>query len=119
LIQNAVGNVRSRGVDWLPGLLLAARDRYGRRLYKTDLPMALAPLAFAIVSQADVSHARRTVFQPRTFATAISGYRNILKMAACRAWIANNFPPKTYYGTWVPPEPTPTPTPTPTPMPTP
>ena len=110
LIVAAEQKVEARGVGSLASLLLA-----GRGLYKTDLPLALAPLIFAIVSQADVAHARRTVFQPRTFAYAISGYRNILRMAVCRAWVRTYFPPIHALNAWLPPEPTPTPTPTPTP----
>ena len=116
LIQSAVGKVRARGLASLASLLLA-----GRGLYKTDLPPlgTYGPLLFAIVARADVAHARKTVFQPRTFAYAISGYRNILKMAAVRAWVTTYFPPKYYLGTWLPPEPAPAPTPTPTPTPEP
>jgi LCP family protein required for cell wall assembly len=110
LIASAIGKLRGIGDGVLGGLLLAARG-----LYKTDLPMTLAPLAFAMVSQADEVHARKTVFQPRTFAYAISGYRNILKFAAVRLWVRTYFPPQHPYGTWVPPEPAPAPTPTPTP----
>jgi LCP family protein required for cell wall assembly len=114
LIAAAVGKVRLRGVDSLASLIAASGG-----LRKTDLPLAYAPLIFAMVSRANVAQARRVVFQPRTYAYGISSYRIVLKMAAVRAWVRTYFPPAHYLGTWLPPEPAPTPTPTPAPTPTP
>ncbi len=106
LIVAAVGKVRSRGLAGLTMLLTASRG-----LVKTDLPLSYAPLIFAMVSRADVGHAHQTVFGPRAFALSIGGYNNVLRLAACRAWIRRYFPPTHANGAWLPPVPTPSPTP--------
>jgi len=111
LIVAAVGKVRSRGLAGLTMLLTASRG-----LVKTDLPLSYAPLIFAIVSRADVGHAHQTVFGPSAFALSIGGYNNVLRLAACRAWIRRYFPPTHANGAWLPPVP-PTPSPTPSPAP--
>jgi LCP family protein required for cell wall assembly len=110
LIVAAVGKVRSRGLAGLTMLLTASRG-----LVKTDLPLSYAPLIFAMVSRADVVHAHQTVFGPRAFALSIGGYNNVLRLAACRAWIRRYFPPTHANGAWLPPFPTPSPTPSPAP----
>jgi LCP family protein required for cell wall assembly len=104
LIQSAVKKVRSRGVASLASLLAASSG-----LKKTDLPLTgtYAALIFEIVSRADVAHAPRVVFKPNTYAYAISGYRNILRLAACKAWIRRYFPPIHPMSAWLPPGPTP------------
>ena len=109
LIIAAVGKVRSRGLAGLATLLTASRG-----LIKTDLPLIYAPLVFAMVSRADLGRSHRTVFGPTSFATPVGGYNNVLRLAACRAWIRRYFPPVHAGGAWLPPvAPTPTPTPTP------
>jgi LCP family protein required for cell wall assembly len=109
LIVAAVGKVRARGLDGLTMLLTASRG-----LIKTDLPLSYAPLIYAMVSRADVGHAHLNVFGPSTFAMSIGGYNNVLRLAACRAWIRHYFPPTHANGAWLPPvAPTPTPSPTP------
>jgi LCP family protein required for cell wall assembly len=114
LIIAAVGKVRSRGLVGLASLLLASRG-----LVKTDLPLAYAPLIFAIVSRVDFAHAPRTVFGPSTFAKSIGGYNNVLLVANCRAWIRRYFPPIHPAGAWLPPPPPPPPSPSPSPSPSP
>jgi LCP family protein required for cell wall assembly len=111
LIVAAVGKVRSRGEAGLTLLLMASRG-----LVKTDLPLSYARLIFAMVGRADVGHAHLNVFGPSTFALSIGGYNNVLRLAACRAWIRRNFPPIHANGAWLPPvPPAPSPTPSPTP----
>jgi LCP family protein required for cell wall assembly len=114
LIVAATKKVRDRGEALVPNLLAVSTG-----LRKTDLPLALTPLIYQIVSRANVGQAPRVVFKPSTYAYSISGYRNILKMAACKAWIRRYFPPVHWGNAWLPPEPTPTPTPIPTPTPEP
>ena len=110
LIVAAVGKVRSRGLAGLTMLLTASQG-----LVKTDLPLSYAPLIFAMVSRADVGHAHQTVFGPSAFALSIGGYNNVLRLAACRAWIRRYFPPTHANGAWLPPVP-PTPSPTASPI---
>jgi polyisoprenyl-teichoic acid--peptidoglycan teichoic acid transferase len=98
LITSAVGKVRARGVESIATLLAVSAGS----LRRTDLPLDLAPLIFQMVSRADVAHVKRAVFQPRTFAYAISGYRNILKMAAVRAWVRTYFPTPHPGAYWLP-----------------
>jgi LCP family protein required for cell wall assembly len=114
LIVAATKKVRIRGEALVPNLLAVSTG-----LRKTDLPLALYPLIFQIVSQANVGQAPRVVFKPTTYAYSISGSRIILKMAACKLWIRQHFPLPSPGNAWLPPEPTPTPTPIPTPTPTP
>jgi LCP family protein required for cell wall assembly len=114
LVASAVGKVQARGLDALAVLITASSG-----LVKTDLPLAYAPLAFAMVGRADLAHAPRTVFGPRTFAISVGGTSNMLKLAICRAWIRRFFPPVHFMGAWLPPVPPPTPEPTPIPTPTP
>jgi LCP family protein required for cell wall assembly len=116
LIIAAIQKVQSRGPESLAGLLAASTG-----FVKTDLPLVDAPLIYAIVGQADLAHAPRTVFGPRTYASSIGLSRIVLRLTVCRTWIRRNFPPVHANGMWLPPEPTPvTPEPTPvTPEPTP
>jgi polyisoprenyl-teichoic acid--peptidoglycan teichoic acid transferase len=96
LIVAAVQKVRSRSLLELSGLLA-----WGRGYYKSDLPLTDAPLIYAMVGRANLTTAPRTVFGPRTFATA-SGARNFLKMTVCKAWIKKNFPAPSPGNAWLP-----------------
>jgi LCP family protein required for cell wall assembly len=102
LVASAVGTVQARGLDALSVLIAASAG-----LVKTDLPLAYAPLAFAMVGRADIAYAPRTVFGPTAFAISVGGSNNMLKLAACRAWIRRYFPPLHVNGTWLPPTPAP------------
>ena len=102
LVVSAVGKVQARGLDAL-GLLIAASSG----LVKTDMQLAYAPLAFAIVGRADLAHAPRTVFGPRIFAISVGGTNNMLKLSACRLWIRQYFPQSHFLGKWLPPAPPP------------
>jgi LCP family protein required for cell wall assembly len=108
LIVAATKKVRDRGVALMQNLISISASS---SLRKTDLPLALAPLIFAMVSRANVGQAPRVVFKPSTYAYSISGSRIILKMAAAKLWIRRYFPPIHLGNAWLPPEPTPTPTP--------
>lgn len=122
LVAAAIGKVNARGVDSIASLLQASRG-----LVRTDLPLAYAPLIFAMVTRADIAHAPRVVFGPRAYATSLGGSSNMLRLSVCRAWIRRNFPPVHPGAAWLPPAPptpspapaeTPTPTEAPTPAPT-
>jgi LCP family protein required for cell wall assembly len=124
LIIAAITKVLSRGPDTaLAGLVAASSG-----VVMHDLPIADAPLIFAMVARADLRNAKRVVFGPSTYAYGAGIGRIALRLTACRTWIRRNFPPVTTLGTWLPPEPTPVvadPTPipvadpTPTPVPAP
>ncbi|MDQ6793779.1 MAG: LCP family protein [Chloroflexota bacterium] len=100
LVAAAVGKVETRGLGPLATLIAASAG-----VVKTDLQLNYAPLAFAMVGTANLTYAPRTVFGPRTFAISVGGTSNMLKMAACRLWIRQHFPPVHYNGTWLPPTP--------------
>jgi LCP family protein required for cell wall assembly len=104
LVVAAIQKVQSRGPESLAALLAASTG-----LVKTDLPLADAPLIYAIVGRANLATAKRVVFGPRTYATGIGFSRIVLRLAVCRLWIRKYFPPAHPGGTWLPPEPTPTP----------
>jgi LCP family protein required for cell wall assembly len=106
LVASAVGKVEARGRDALSVLVAASAG-----LVKSDLQLNYAPLAFAMVGTANLRYAPRTVFGPRTFAISVGGTRNQLKLAACRLWIRQHFPPIHVNGTWLPPAPPAPPTP--------
>lgn len=108
VIVAAIQKVLTRGPERLAGLVAASAG-----LIKTDLPLVDAPLVYAMVSRADLPRARRTVFGPRTYATAVGLGRIVLKLSVCRTWIRQNFPPVRLGAAWLPPEPTPTPAPVP------
>lgn len=115
LVAAAIGKVNARGVDSIASLLQASRG-----LVRTDLPLAYAPLIFAMVTRADIAHAPRVVFGPRAYATSLGGSSNMLRLSVCRTWIRRNFPPVHPGAAWLPPAPpTPSPAPTETPTPTP
>ena len=69
----------------------------------------VAGLVYAMVSRANLATAPRTVFGPRTYATALPLSRIVLRLTICRAWIRRYFPPVHPGAAWLPPEPTPTP----------
>jgi LCP family protein required for cell wall assembly len=107
LIIAAITKVLSRGPDTaLAGLVATSTG-----VVKTDLPLADAPLIFAMVGRADLrsSQVRRVVFGPTRYAYGAGLARIALRLSVCRAWIRNNFPPVHPLGTWLPPEPAPTP----------
>jgi hypothetical protein len=102
----ALAKVRTLGLSKLPALL-----RIAANTVRTDLPRKQAIALFGLVATADLAHAQRTVFGPRSFATGTSGSSFVLKLAVCRAWIKANFPDVRRNGTW-PPAPKASPTPT-------
>jgi LCP family protein required for cell wall assembly len=112
LVAAALAKVRSRGPAVLPKLLRIARDTV-----RTDLPLARAALLFKVVATVDIKHADKVVFGPRRYANGILGTSSFtLRLADCRRWIAQHFPPVRPFGTWpVTPSPTPLPAPTATP----
>ncbi len=103
LVMAALTRLRSAGPSKLPALL-----RIASSTVRTDLPVARSMQLFSLVSAADLAHARRTVFGPRTYATGTGGTSFALKLGACRAWIAANFPKARPGATW-PPSPSPAP----------
>jgi LCP family protein required for cell wall assembly len=98
LVMSAVTKVRTRGLAGLAMLIVRSRG-----LVRTDLPLTSAPLIFNVVARSNLATARRTVFGPRTFATAASGYGFRLRVDVCRRWIRLNFPPIHRNGIWPPP----------------
>ena len=114
LVGAAMTKVRARGLAILPKLLQIARDTV-----RTDLPLARAGDLFDLIATVDLKHADKVVFGPRTFADGISGSSSfVLRLADCRSWIENHFPPERPFGSWPvapPPAPTASPGPTPTP----
>jgi LCP family protein required for cell wall assembly len=104
LVVAAIQKVQSRTVARLAGLLAASSG-----LIKTDLPLADAEYIFAVVGRADLAHAPRVVFGPRTYASAVTSASIVLKMSVCKTWIRRNFPLIRTNGTWLPPEPPPAP----------
>lgn len=115
LVMAAEKKVEARGLLNLANLVAASQG-----LVRTDLPMAYAPLIFEMVSRADLGKAKRTVFGPRTYASSVGGFSNVLKLSVCKAWVKANFPPRHPGSAWLPPvvPPPPPPSPTPTPPPT-
>jgi LCP family protein required for cell wall assembly len=113
LIIAAITKVLSRGPDTaLAGLVAASSG-----VVMHDLPIADAPLIFAMVAQADLRNAKRVVFGPRTYAYSAGLARIALRLTVCRTWIRRYFPPVTPLGTWLPPEPVVAETPVPAPIP--
>jgi len=108
VIVAAIQKVLTRGPERLAGLVAASAG-----LIKTDLPLVDAPLVYAMVSRANLATAPRTVFGPRTYATALPLSRIVLRLTICRTWIRRYFPPVHPGAAWLPPEPTPTPAPVP------
>jgi LCP family protein required for cell wall assembly len=103
LVMAALAKVRTLGPSKLPALLQIAAGTV-----RTDLPLAQAAALFELVSTADLAHAKRSVFGPTQYASSTGGTSFSLKIAACRAWIAANFPKPRPHATW-PPTPSPTP----------
>jgi LCP family protein required for cell wall assembly len=106
LVMAALAKVRTLGLSKLPALL-----RIAANTVRTDLPRRQAIALFGLVATADLAHAQRTVFGPRSFATGTGGSSFVLKLAVCRAWIKAHFPDVRRNGTW-PPAPKASPTPT-------
>jgi LCP family protein required for cell wall assembly len=117
LVAAALAKVRSRGPAVLPKLLRIARDTV-----RTDLPLARAAILFDLVSTVDIKHADKVVFGPRSYADGIAGTSSfVLRLADCRRWIAQHFPPVHPFAAWPPTpsaspsqEPSASPSPTPT-----
>jgi LCP family protein required for cell wall assembly len=106
-----IKKVLSLGPDAaLAGLVAASTG-----VIRTDLPLADAPLVFAMVARADLTNAKRVVFGPTTYAYSAGYGRIALRLTAVRTWIRRYFPPVHPLGTWLPPEPAPVETPVPTP----
>ena len=111
LIIAAITKTLSLGPDAaLSGLVAASTG-----VIRTDLPLANAPLIFAMVQQADLRNAKRVVFGPRAYAVSAGFGRIALRMTVCRTWIRRYFPLRQPGATWLPPEPAPVETPVPTP----
>jgi polyisoprenyl-teichoic acid--peptidoglycan teichoic acid transferase len=97
LVMAALTKLRTLGVGALPTLL-----RIAASTVRTDLPVAQGALLFKLFITADLAHAKRTVFGPKTYASGVAGGSFSLKLDVCRAWIAANFPPIRPDGTWTP-----------------
>lgn len=99
LVIAAFKKVRSRGVEKLPKLLKIARSTV-----RTDLPLKQADDLFELFTATDLSKVKQAVFGPSKYADRYQGgYTYTLKIAACRKWIAANFPNERPMGQW--PEP--------------
>ena len=97
IVMSALSKVRTLGPGAVPKLLKIAASTV-----RTDLPLTSATQLFELFKTADLGHANRTVFGPTTYATGQGGTSFSLKLAACKAWIAANFPPVRPNGTWTP-----------------
>ena len=97
LVMAALTKVRTLGPSSLPKLL-----RIAAGTVRTDLPLSNASMLYQLISTADLTNAKRTVFGPQSFATGQGGTSFSLKIPACKAWIAANFPPIRPNGTWTP-----------------
>jgi LCP family protein required for cell wall assembly len=95
LVLAALAKARTQGIDRLPRLLQIAA-----RTVRTDMPLARASDLFGIVSRTDISKVKRTVFGPTTYASGSGGTSFSLRLAVCRAWIKDNFPPVRPMGQW-------------------
>jgi anionic cell wall polymer biosynthesis LytR-Cps2A-Psr (LCP) family protein len=95
LVLAALDKARSQGVGKLARLLKIAASTV-----RTDLPLARASDLFDVVSKTDISKVQRTVFGPTTYASGSGGTSFSLKLAVCRAWIKDNFPPVRPMGQW-------------------
>jgi polyisoprenyl-teichoic acid--peptidoglycan teichoic acid transferase len=97
LVMAALTKVRTLGPGALPKLI-----RIADNTVRTDLQLTQASLLFKLVATADLGHAKRTVFGPTVYASGQGGTSFSLKIGACRAWIAANFPPIRPNGSWTP-----------------
>jgi polyisoprenyl-teichoic acid--peptidoglycan teichoic acid transferase len=95
LVMAAVAKVRSRGLADLPKLIDIAKDTV-----RTDLPLARAADLYALFSTVDLTTAKHAVFGPKTYAAKASGTDYLLRLDACKKWIAANFPPARPFGSW-------------------
>ena len=101
LVMAALSKARSMGVTQLPKLIAIANQTV-----RTDLPLAQSQDLFAIVARTNLAKIPTVVFGPTKYATGHRGGSFALNLAACRTWIAANFPPARPFGLW--PEPAPT-----------
>ena len=112
LVFAALDKARSRGLASVPGLLDIAK-----RTVRTDLRLARSVALYDIVGRTDLATITRTVFGPTKYATGRAGGSFSLNLAACREWIAANFPPARPFASW--PEASPAPTASPSVSPSP
>jgi polyisoprenyl-teichoic acid--peptidoglycan teichoic acid transferase len=66
----------------------------------TDLPLNRVGDLYSLVKTANLSTVKSTVFGPTSYASAAGGTNFTPKIAACRSWIAKNFPPANPGATW-------------------
>ncbi len=102
LVMAAIDRVRQRGGVDIPTLLQIARDTV-----RTDLPLARWADLYSLISTIKLDQSERVVFGPRTYADGIGGTSFALRLADCRRWIADHFPPARPGARW--PEPSPSP----------
>lgn len=99
LIMAVLDKVRRQGPERLPAMLAIAADTV-----RTDLPLDRARDVFEVVSMVDLETASRAVFGPRAYTIEKGASAFSPDLAACRAWIAEHFPPVRPFGHW-PPDP--------------
>jgi polyisoprenyl-teichoic acid--peptidoglycan teichoic acid transferase len=95
LVLAALDKLRKRGPGDLPKLLAIAN-----RAVRTDLPLNRAADLFKLFSSVDLSKVDRAVFGPKTYAAKAVGTNYVLKLNACKAWIAAHFPKVRPMGAW-------------------
>lgn len=102
LVLAALDKARARGFAKMPRLLQIAAETV-----RTDLPLSRAADLYDVIAKTDISKVKRTVFGPKTYASGAVGTSFQLKLAVCRKWIKDNFPPVRPMGQWPPVSPPP------------
>jgi len=99
LIAGIVDRLRAEGPQ--AAIAALAEIATGRGMVRTDLDLLAAPDLWAIMSQANIASAARTVFGPSKFAYGGERlYQVLLKTTAARDWIATHLPPAARAGAW-------------------
>lgn len=99
LLAGIVRRLRAEGPTAAIGILASIATRRG--LLRTDLSLFAAPDLWAIMSRADLTSAKRTVFGPSRFAGAgAARYQVLLKPEPMRTWVSANLPPAAQAGAW-------------------
>jgi polyisoprenyl-teichoic acid--peptidoglycan teichoic acid transferase len=95
LVAAALTKVLALGPGTLPTLVDIATHTT-----VTDLPLNRVAEVYAIVKTAKLSTVKSAVFGPTSYASSAGGTNFTPKIAACRSWIAHNFPPAKPGATW-------------------
>jgi LCP family protein required for cell wall assembly len=95
LVMAALDKARTLGPSKVPQLVAIAAETV-----RTDLPLDRAGDLYELFSTVDLSKVKRTVFGPRTYASATSIGAFALRLDVCRNWIRKNFPPARPLGAW-------------------